>query len=431
MTPMLPRACLVLLVLGASSCLHNARLATAREAVETFNAPVKCGPMGFRRVPLQARFGEYVRLTVSAPVALSGSVMVHANGLAHPARVWTSTSGEGLVVEARFENTDPDLPSALRATQPIDVTIADLTAPEGGSCEGAVFTLEHGRLVPPTTDALWLAELERRGGAELAARREARRQMSEEELARESENSQPEFSTVLAGWNEPQQETLATAAVETDTATATEADAWALPAGAQTSGAVAVAQTSVDGSVAVAQVNAGPTGAAATNDTLGAQTSVEGSVAVAQVNVGPTGAATTNGTVGAQPSVNGSVAVAQVNVGAASVSEFSQTNVGATGAAATNGPLGAQTSVEGSVAVAQVNVAADFAQYPGAYDDANAQRGPALPTVGAAFPPGCSDGSCVVPAPQWTNGCTPASSQARTVCSPAVQRVAIGFSVIT
>ena len=85
--PMLPRACLFVLVIGASGCLHNAKLATAREAVETFNAPMKCGPMGFRRIPMEARFGEYVRLTVTSPVPLSGSVMVHAAGLAHPARV--------------------------------------------------------------------------------------------------------------------------------------------------------------------------------------------------------------------------------------------------------------------------------------------------------------------------------------------------------
>ncbi len=379
--PMLPRACLFVLVIGASGCFRNAKLATAREAVETFNAPVKCGPMGFRRIPVEARFGEYVRLTVASPVPLSGSVMVHAAGLAYPARVWTS-EGDGLVVEARFENTDPDLPSALRATQPIDVTIADLTATNGGSCEGAVFTLEHGRLIPPTSDAVWVAELERRGGAELAARREARRRMTEEELARATENSQPEFSTVLAGWNQAETDVATPVAVAS-----VDIDSWNDAQLEQDSVAVALANADAQSSaIAAALANVG-----AQSASVVAQMNVENSaVAVAQLNVGAQSAASATGNTTIQ---NSTIAIAQVNAG-------------------TQGTVAQNTNIENStVAVAQVNAASDFAEYDAddEYDaNVSARVAPPLPTVAAMYPAGCTELACVLPATQCTAGCTPA-----------------------
>ena len=137
--------------------------------------PVVCGPVGFRQVPLQSRWGEYVRVTVSAPSAvLRGNVLVHAGGVVQPERSWSTESTGALVVEARFPNDDPDRRFALERERPIDITLTGLEAP-GGRCEGAVFTVEHGALVPSIDEPAWIAELERRGGPELAARRAAAR----------------------------------------------------------------------------------------------------------------------------------------------------------------------------------------------------------------------------------------------------------------
>ncbi len=179
---MLFRAALVLVVLGAMGCisLRDATLISTQVSLETFNAPVKCGPVGFRRVPLESRFGEYVRVTVAAPVSLKGTAFIHADGVAQEPREWVSSAESPLVIEARFENSDPDKLVALNSDRPIDITITGLEAPEGGTCEGAVFTLEHGRLVAPVDDSAWLAELVRRGGPELLARREAARLLEEE-----------------------------------------------------------------------------------------------------------------------------------------------------------------------------------------------------------------------------------------------------------
>ncbi|MGV3620515.1 MAG: hypothetical protein ACO1OB_06845 [Archangium sp.] len=179
---MLFRAALVLVALCATGCvsLRDASLISTRVSVETFNAPVKCGPVGFRRTPLESRFGEYVRVTVLSSVPLKGTVLVHADGVAQEPKEWVSSVENPLVVDARFENDDPDRLVMLNQDRPIDITITGLEALEGGTCEGAIFTLEHGSLVPPVSDNAWLAELERRGGPELLARRQARLALEEE-----------------------------------------------------------------------------------------------------------------------------------------------------------------------------------------------------------------------------------------------------------
>lgn len=140
-------------------------------AREVVTGPVVCGPVGFRKVPLQSRWGEYVRVTVSAPGALRGAVLVHANGVAQEPRTWNTQSDGALVVDARFPNEDVDQRFALERERPIDLTLTGLE----GACEGAVFTVEHGELVPSIDERAWIAELERRGGPKLAARREAAR----------------------------------------------------------------------------------------------------------------------------------------------------------------------------------------------------------------------------------------------------------------
>jgi hypothetical protein len=126
-------------------------------------------------VPLQARWGEFVRVTVAAPVVLRGAAFINANGVAQAPQSWSTDLNGNVVLESRFENLDPDQRFALSSERPIDITITGLEAPAGGSCEGAVFTVEQGVLMPSIDEHAWLAELERRGGPELAARREAAR----------------------------------------------------------------------------------------------------------------------------------------------------------------------------------------------------------------------------------------------------------------
>lgn len=165
--------CSALTLLGCVS-FPSARLDVTAGVREELKAPVVCGPMGFRKTPLQSRWGEYVRVTVRSPGVLRGSAFVHANGEAGETRSWSTEQGE-LVVEARFENLDPDQRYLLVREQPIDITLTGLE----GACEGAVFTVEQGELVPDIDERAWVAELERRGGPELLARREAVRLAAE------------------------------------------------------------------------------------------------------------------------------------------------------------------------------------------------------------------------------------------------------------
>lgn len=162
---------------GLAGCASfpSAHLVLNAGVREQIAAPVVCGPVGFRKVPLQSRWGEFVRVTVAAPVVLRGDAFVHANGVGQPAQQWSTDTSGNLVIESRFENLDPDQRFALSSERPIDITITGLEAPAGGTCEGAVFTVEQGALVPSISDAAWVAELERRGGPELIARREAAR----------------------------------------------------------------------------------------------------------------------------------------------------------------------------------------------------------------------------------------------------------------
>ena len=175
------RSSLLLATFGLLGCvsLPHAKLVVVGQGTrEVIAGPVVCGPIGFRKVPLQARWGEYVRVTVAAPSVITGTVLVHANGLAQEPRSWSTESG-ALVIDARFPNEDPDARFALERSRPIDLTLTGLTAPNGGTCEGAVFTVEQGALVPSVDERAWIAELERRGGPELAARRERARAEAE------------------------------------------------------------------------------------------------------------------------------------------------------------------------------------------------------------------------------------------------------------
>lgn len=162
---------LVLLAFSGCVSFPYAHLVSAEAQLEAVKSPVVCGPIGFRKIPLQARWGEYVKVTVAAPGALKGTALVHAGGVALEPFAWSTETTGALVVEARFPNEDPDRRFVLERERPIDVTLTGLE----GTCEGAVFTVEHGVLVPTIDERAWMAELERRGGPELAARHEAAR----------------------------------------------------------------------------------------------------------------------------------------------------------------------------------------------------------------------------------------------------------------
>ena len=165
------RSALVLLASSGCVSFPSAHLLSAEAQFEAVQAPVVCGPIGFRKIPLQARWGEYVRVTVASPGPLKGTAFVHAGGVALEPVSWSTDTTGALVVEARFPNEDPDRRFVLERERPIDVTLTGLE----GSCEGSVFTVEHGVLVPSIDERAWVVELERRGGPELAARREAAR----------------------------------------------------------------------------------------------------------------------------------------------------------------------------------------------------------------------------------------------------------------
>ncbi len=169
------RFALVLLAFSGCVSFPHAHLLSAAAQLEVVQAPVVCGPIGFRKIPLQARWGEYVRVTVATPGALRGTALVHAGGVALEPVSWSTDTTGALVVEARFPNEDPNRRFVLERERPIDVTLTGLE----GSCEGSVFTIEHGVLVPSIDERSWVAELERRGGPELAARREAARVQAE------------------------------------------------------------------------------------------------------------------------------------------------------------------------------------------------------------------------------------------------------------
>jgi hypothetical protein len=163
----------VLMIAGFTGCVHGpgGALVSAQANLEAVKAPVVCGPIGFRRTPLQARWGEYVKVSVVAATPLKGTAIVHAGGVAYEPQAFQANGPGAVVIDARFPNQDPDARFVLERERPIDITLTTLE----GTCEGAVFTVEHGALVPDVDERTWIAELERRGGPELAARREAAR----------------------------------------------------------------------------------------------------------------------------------------------------------------------------------------------------------------------------------------------------------------
>lgn len=191
----------VAVVLSSGCAWHHARIEPSRELVFTRQGDALCGPIGIRRSSLGARWGEYVRVTVSSPAVVTGEARLHVDGRAAPLQRFTTAptldvpvpvavaanvgvggagvsvevspvvplpSGPAIVLDAAWTNERLDVSSALGAGHVIDITLAELTT-SSGSCAEVVFTVEQGVFQPNVDERVWVAELTRRGGPELQA----------------------------------------------------------------------------------------------------------------------------------------------------------------------------------------------------------------------------------------------------------------------
>lgn len=182
------------LVVSSGCTFHHARLDSTRDLVITRSGDGVCGPIGIRRASLGARWGEYVRVSVSAPTPVSGEARLHVDGRAYPLQRFSTepqqasavqvavegvqvevpavvsvvATSQTIVLDAAWTNERLDVPTALGAGHVIDITLAGLTTAQG-SCRDVVFTVEQGVFQPTVDERAWIAELTRRGGPELQA----------------------------------------------------------------------------------------------------------------------------------------------------------------------------------------------------------------------------------------------------------------------
>jgi hypothetical protein len=182
------------LVVSSGCTLHHARLESARDFVITRSGDGVCGPIGIRRASLGARWGEYVRVSVTSPAPVSGEARLHVDGRAYPLQRFTTepqvmgavqaavegvqvevpavlpvvATTQTIVLDASWTNERLDVQTALGAGHVIDITLAGLTTPQG-NCKDVVFTVEQGVFQPTVDERAWIAELTRRGGPALQA----------------------------------------------------------------------------------------------------------------------------------------------------------------------------------------------------------------------------------------------------------------------
>lgn len=158
---------LVLLVTG---CAAHPYLDETRARIADHRADIRCGPVGFRRASLGARWGEFIRLRVTSPTPVSGTVRLHVAGRpAAPQRfeVVKGSDTAQLVLEETWENELLSVPWGLAPDVVLDFTVTDL-ANTTGDCAGVAFSIEQGRFTPRDEQA-WHAELLRRGGPDVEA----------------------------------------------------------------------------------------------------------------------------------------------------------------------------------------------------------------------------------------------------------------------
>lgn len=222
-----------LLVVSSGCALHQARLDSTRDLVITRQGDGLCGPIGIRRASLGARWGEYVRVSVSSPTPVTGEARLHVDGRAYPLQPFTTrqsyespvhvavavdqvtaelpavvplplTNTQTIVLDAAWTNERLDVPAALGSGHVIDITLAGLRT-EQGSCNDVVFTVEQGVFKPTVDERLWVAELIRRGGPELQAwfaAEEARKNEIRLQVYAEAERRKAEWQVQLAARRE-------------------------------------------------------------------------------------------------------------------------------------------------------------------------------------------------------------------------------------
>lgn len=199
-------------LLFISGCVGHsgAYLDPNRTAVFVQRPDPFCGPVVLRRAATGAPWGEYLTVTVDSPGPLQGEARLFVDRRPGPlvrfgeapwqmAAVtpdWTppapwvlprppetplaASAQRAVIVDAVWVNDDPEVRGALAAGAPLELSVVHLEA-AGGRCDGVSFTIEQGVLEPNVSERAWMAELERRGGPELVARREARALQAEED----------------------------------------------------------------------------------------------------------------------------------------------------------------------------------------------------------------------------------------------------------
>lgn len=222
-----------LLVVSSGCALHHARLDSTRDLVITRQGDGLCGPIGIRRASLGARWGEYVRVSVTSPTPVTGEARLHVDGRAYPLQQFTTapsyeapvhvavavdqvsaqlpavvplptTNAQTIVLDAAWTNERLDVPAALGSGHVIDITLAGLRT-EQGSCNDVVFTVEQGVFKPTVDERLWVAELIRRGGPELQAwfaAEEARKNEIRVQVYAEAERRKAEWQVQVAARRE-------------------------------------------------------------------------------------------------------------------------------------------------------------------------------------------------------------------------------------
>lgn len=222
-----------LLVVSSGCALHHARLDSTRDLVITRQGDGLCGPIGIRRASLGARWGEYVRVSVTSPTPVTGEARLHVDGRAYPLQQFTTAPSyespvivsvavdqvtaelpavvplqqantQTIVLDAAWTNERLDVPAALGSGHVIDITLAGLRT-EQGSCNDVVFTVEQGVFKPTVDERLWVAELLRRGGPELQAwfaAEEARKNEIRLQVYAEAERRKVEWQVQVAARRE-------------------------------------------------------------------------------------------------------------------------------------------------------------------------------------------------------------------------------------
>ena len=201
---------LVLFAMSGCATFPDAHLVSLRARLSVQRADTSCGPVAFRRAALGARWGEYLKVTVSAPGPVSGEARLYVDRRPGPpvrfdTSPWTmsqptpegaplptwpawsalpetpllASAQQAVVVDVAWPNEQLDVESALPKSAPLELSVSGL-ASATGSCAGVTFTVEQGVLQPTIGEGAWVAELTRRGGPEWQAKLDAEARRKDE-----------------------------------------------------------------------------------------------------------------------------------------------------------------------------------------------------------------------------------------------------------